>query len=146
MSLTISNQAKYQYDNYAFKTSTAYKKNSVDSSNVSSKNYNVSNISNALDSLEKANSVSFDSINNVSSYAKNSYKLSQLNSYKTLTNSNGTGINRLLNGEAGANDIYGIMSYTNSLLVSAAERYSGISSSDYSNYLSETGNIIDILV
>lgn len=147
MGLSVSSQAQYLYNLSKFTASSTYQDNYIDSSAVSSENYNVSNITNALDSLEKSDSESFDSIGNVNTYAKNSYTLSQLNNYNTLTSSSDSGEIRLLNGEAGANDIYNLMDYSNSLLISEAESLSGTSSSsDYGSCLSDSGNIIDKLV
>lgn len=148
MSLSVGSQAQYINSLYNFTNSSTYQNNSIDSSSVSSKKYNVSNITNALDSLEKTDSTSFNSIGNLNSYAVNSYKLSQLSSYDTLSNSSDSDITNFLSGESGANDIYSIMETNNSILTSTVESLYGVytsSGSEYSDYLSETGNIIDLL-
>jgi len=110
--------------------------------------YNVSDISNALDALEKTDSVSFESIGNVDSYAKNAYKLSQLDDYDKLSDTSSSSISDLISGKTDTNDIYKLLADKNTLSTDEIQSLleSGSSaSSQYSTYLSSSGSVINTL-
>ncbi|NCA68067.1 MAG: hypothetical protein EOM87_08395 [Clostridia bacterium] len=150
MSLTVSANSQYLYDAYILAKSDTYKEYAVDSSALLKEKYNVSNYTNALEALSNADSVSIASITNVDSYVKSTYKLSQLDSYETLSSSTATGITSLLNGEASAEDIYGLIGAENAITADAViSSLSGTSSgtvSSYYSYLSESGSVLNLLV
>ena len=148
MSITVSSQAQYMYDTYALTNSDTYKKNGIDSSTVSKEEYNVSNLTNALDALDKADSVNFSSIGNIDSYAKNAFKLSQLDSYDTLSDTSTTSISDLISGNSGSGDIYKIIENSNTLSTDEIQKLFGTdtsTSSQYSQYLIDSGNVINTL-
>lgn len=148
MSLTVSDQAQYMYNKYTLTNSDTYKDNEIDSSDVSKEKYNVSNLTNALDALDKADSVSFDSIGNIDSYAKNTYKFSQLDNYDSLNDASTSSITRLLSGKADSSDIYKLIENRNTLSADEIESLIGRDSSttsQYSTYLSNSGSVISTL-
>lgn len=148
MSISVTAQAQNMYNAYALTNSDSYKENEIDSSAVSKEKYNVSNITNALDALEKADSVSFESIGNIDSYAKNTYQLSQLDSYSKLSDTSGTSVVDLLSGKTDSNDIYKLIASSNTLTSDELEslmKSDDSLSSQYSTYLAESGSIINTL-
>ncbi len=148
MSITVTNQAQNMYNAYALTNSDTYKENEIDSSVVSKEKYNISNLTNALDAMDKADSVSFESIGNIDSYAKNTYKLSQLDSYEKLSDTSSDNITDLLSGKAGSNDIYKLIEDRNTLTTDEIESLigtDGSTSSQYSKYLSDNGSVINTL-
>ena len=150
MSLTVSGQSQNLYNAYTFTNTDTYKKNVIDSSSVSKENYNVSNLTNALDALSNTDSVDTSSIGNISSYVQSAYKLSQLDSYESLSSSSSSGISRMLSGKAGADDIYALIGAENEIsadtIISSISGTSSSATSNYSNYLSESGSILNLLV
>jgi hypothetical protein len=149
MSLTISNQAQYLYNNYTYSNSGNYKKNEVDSSTVSKEKYDVSNLTNALDAMDKTDSANLNAIGDINTYVQNAYNLSQLDSNETLSDSSSSDITRLISGSAGSDDIYSLIEYGNTLEADQVKSLVGGSTSKvsaYSTYLSENGNIIDKVV
>ena len=154
MGLTVSSSASQYYKLYSLSNTATYKANTVDSSSVSKENYNVSSLSNALDSLNKTDTASFSSITNVNSFAKNSYNVSQLSNYKTLSNSTSlTNANNLLSNKANYSGIYEAINSTTSLnydsLESMWNTYAAKSTSlSFSGYLNKSGlgKIMDLFV
>lgn len=150
MSLTVSANSQYLYNTYILANSDTYKEYAVDSSAVLKEKYNVSNYTNALEALNNADSVSIASITNIDSYVKSSYKLSQLDSYETLSSSVATGITSLLTGEASADDIYSLIGAENVIsadtVISSLSGTNSGTASGYSTYLSESGSILNLLV
>lgn len=149
MSITVSSQAQTLLNSYNLNNSDTYKEYGVDTSTVSKENYNVSNLENALDAMSETSSVSIDSISNLSSYVKNAYTLSQMDSYESLKSSS-SGISRLLSGEASAEDIYALIGAENEITAdSVISSISGSGSStiaSYSAYLTQTNSVLNLLV
>lgn len=88
MSLTVTNQAADLYNQYKLQNSETYKNNAVDASAISKENYNVSNITNAMDALVSTDKVDLNSVGNIGSYASSQYEVSQLANYDTLSAKN----------------------------------------------------------
>lgn len=126
MGLTVSSMASDYYSLYALQNSDSYEKNKVDESEVSANIYNISSLTNALDDLNNAGTMDYCTIGNVSSYAKNSMKLSQSSVYKELSDSADTGISSLLTNSTDTSSIYSNLSTLSTL------------TSDYLESISET--------
>ncbi len=144
MGLTISSQASYLYNYYSLINSDKYTENAVDSSQVAKDTYNVSDVSSALTALNDVTDFenSF-SIGNVDSYVKNAFSASQVGTYDATK----PGIVRLLSGDAGTDDIYDIIEYTDSLKTEEVDNLVGAyTATTYNDYLTKSGNILDILV
>lgn len=103
MGLTVSGLSSLYYNTYALKSSDTYKNNAVDSSTVSQNEYNVPDIAAAFDSLDTESD--FSSIGSISSYAREVYRLSQIQSKATL-DSKSSSILNLLSGDT---DLYGVL-------------------------------------
>jgi hypothetical protein len=148
MGISVSAQAQNMYNAYALANSDTYKDNEIDSSTVSKEKYNVSNLTNALDTLDKADSVSFESIGNVDSYSENVYKMSQLDEYDKLSDTASSNITDLISGSADLNDIYKLIGDNNSLSTDEIQsllKSDSSASSKYSTYLTDSGSLINTL-
>lgn len=161
MDLTIGNYSSSYFKTYSFNSSDKSKENAVDASKISKERYNVSNLTNALDSLNN-NLSSFQVVTSVDLFSKNLYKMSQLYSYdklaKKLENKNNTKF--FLSGSTDLSEMYEMLGsasemnveYIESLIEKAKSQSTDTKSSksiasNYSDYLSEneTGSIIDIV-
>lgn len=148
MSITVSAQAQNMYNAYALSNSDAYKENEIDSSTVSKEKYNVSNLTNALDALEKTDSVGFASVGNVDTYSKNVFFKSQLDNYDKLSDTDTTSISDLISGKTDVNDIYKLLADQNTL---SSDKIKSLMDADtstgakYSAYLNDSGSIVNTL-
>lgn len=149
MSLTISNQAQYLYNNYTYTNSDNYKKSAVDSSSVSKDTYDAADLTSALNAVDKTDSANLDSISDINTYVQNVYTSSQLDSSETPSDPSSSDITRLISGTAGSDDIYSLIQYGNFLETEQAKSLAGSSTSKvsaYNTYLNQSGNIIDKVI
>ena len=150
MSLTVTSMANNYVNTYNFKNSETYKGNAVDETELSKSKYNISSVTNAVDTLSKINSVSLSSIGNITNYVNDAYKLSQSSCYNDLSNQSSS-ISDILSNNTDMSKLYGLSSTYSmssselnaSLKLSALE--SSNSSSSYSGYLKEslTGSFLN---
>ncbi|MEA4894798.1 MAG: hypothetical protein VB064_06010 [Oscillospiraceae bacterium] len=149
MSLTVSAQSQYLYSNYIFTNNDTYKEYSADASSILQKDFNISNLTNALVALSSGDSVDVSSIGSVDSYVKDLYALSQLDSYQSLSSASSE-ISSQLYGEAGAEDIYALIAAENDIsadtVISSTSGTSSGTVSAYSTYLSESGSLLNLLL
>jgi hypothetical protein len=126
-----------------FQNSNAYKNYEADSSNAAQNDFNVSNLTNALNALGNADTTNFSSILNVDSFAKNSYEISQLSDYGAFYNSSAN-LSNIMSNASNMNELLSSTSSINTGLAKAAiESY--LSNSDntaevYNNSLSTSGS------
>lgn len=159
MGLTVSDQANLYYSLYSFSGSDINQSNAVNTSSITKNDYNVSNLTNALDSVSRTDKVSFSSIGNVDSYAKDAYALSQLSGYSTLIGDS----NNVSGVLSNTSNMYNLLSYSRTLdtqlikavanndsfdvdsLAADTNPYSGYLSSTSTSVLSSPGSLLDIL-
>ena len=146
MSLSVTNQAALSYLKYDYLKSDSYTENAIDESAVSESDYNISSLTNALDALSNSNSLDFSGVGNLTSYTKDFYKLSQLGSYDTLTDSTNANVSGLLTNTSDLSKIASLSS-ENSLMSEAYIKYTAeaeTSSSSIDNYTSYLkGSLLD---
>lgn len=151
MSLTVFDEARNYYNMYSFQNSDAYQNYAANSPSVTQNNYNVSNLTDALNAVNNADTADFSSILNVDSFAKNSYEISQLSDYGAFCNSS-TNLTSMLSNTSDMNEILSSVSSVNTGLVKAAiESYlstSGSTAQAYNDSLSADGSnsLLDMLV
>jgi hypothetical protein len=149
MSLSVTNQAALSYLKYDYLKSDSYTENAIDESAVSESDYNISSLTNALDTLNNSDSLDFSGVGNLTSYTKDLYKLSQLGSYDTLTDSTNANVSGLLTNTSDISDL-AALSTSKSLLSTDYIKYtaeaesSSSSLDDYSSYLK--GTLLDTSV
>ena len=152
MSMSVTNQASSYYSSYTFLSSEECTENAVDEAEVSEDSYNISSLTNALDTLEISSSTDISGIGNLNSYAEGLYKLSQLGVYSTLSSaSEDAGISDLLTNTSSASDLIEL-STTSSTLSEAYITYTSeattSSLNDYESGLSSStsGSLLDTSV
>lgn len=84
MSITVDSMAQSYYNQYSFNNSTASQQNSIDPSTVSKSNYNVSDLSDALQMLSDSNGADLYT-SNLDQYVQSSFEESQLSQYNALS-------------------------------------------------------------
>ena len=143
MSLSVTNQAALSYLKYDYIKSDSYTENAIDESAVSESDYNISSLTNALDALNNGTSVNISGLGNLNNYTRDLYKLSQLGSYDTLTDSTNANVGGLLTNTSKMSDITAL-SVSKSLLSADYIKYtaeaeaSSSSIDNYSSYLKGT--------
>lgn len=157
MGLTVSNQASYYYKVYEYQNTESFSENKVDEAAVLKDSYNISSIASAFDSIDKTISTDFYAIGNVTSYAKNSMKLSQSDYFDKLFKYSENTMTDLLKNNNDMSGIYSRLTALSTVNEDYFEYYSSDSEesdteeksaiSKYSNYLSEdkTEGLLDIL-
>lgn len=152
MSLTVYTQSTFYYNSYVLTGSERYRSNAVDSTKISEDSYNISDMTNALEALDTGDTVDFNFLGNISSYAKNLYSISQWNFFDGLSSSN-TKVGDILANDTDLSGIYSMMGsnnliskqyYTYILDNTDADTAEDIGSR-YSDYLSGkiSGNVLD---
>jgi len=152
MSLTVYTQSTFYYNSYALINSETYQENAVDSTKISENSYNISNMTNALEALNTGDTVNFNFLGNIKSYAKNLYIMSQLNFFDNLNSSN-TKISNILSNDMDLSGMYSMMGsknliskqYYDYILENTETETTKDISSSYSDYLSGnmSGNVLD---
>ena len=149
MNLSVTNQAALSSLKYDYLKSDSYTENAIDESAVSESDYNISSLTNALDTLSNSNSLDFSGVGNLTGYTKDLYKLSQLGSYDTLTDSTNANVSGLLTNTSKMSDI-AALSVSKSLLSADYIKYTAeaqASSSSIDNYTSYLkGTLLDTSV
>lgn len=140
--MTISAQAANYFNSFIMENSSgassAVPDISVDEAVVREDKYNITSLSNALDASNKAASINIYSISNVSNYAKNCIKVSQLSDYDSIGKSPDNRIIELLSNRTDLSDLYDSMStldYINTLTQSSFAKTSV--SSVFNSYLNK---------
>ena len=140
MGMTISDQASYEYNLYKYQNSSAAKSSTVDSSAVSKKYYNISNISNAIDALNGISSQNGYSIGNLNTYAVGLIQGSQLSDYSTIKGNLKSSVQtELLSGSTDLSSLYSTLGFNASstkdyLSILNSGTFSGSSASAVDNY------------
>jgi hypothetical protein len=148
MGFTVSSAASLYFNMYSLNNSDTYKDNTVDSSSVSKEKYKVSNLTNAFDALSNVDTANFSSISNVNSFARNTFKGSQLSNYDTLSNSTSIkNAKNLLSNKTDFSDLYhtlGSSAILRSTSKSVWSSYAANATAQTgSSNASEAGSIID---
>jgi len=159
VSMTVDSMAQSYYNQYTFSTSQTATQNAVDSSTISKSDFNISNLTNALDALDTTENVN-PYTTNLDQYVQSSFNESQLSQYSTLSslassttsalNSSGSLDNTVsmaymknkLGLSSSSFNIYSVLSPTStaeldSLSTSASSKTSSDSVSAYQNFLSD---------
>lgn len=141
MSLTVSSLSKSYYNIYALTNSDTYKNNAVDSSAVSKSKYNVADISTAIDMLSSESN--FSTIGSVSGYAKDLYKLSQIDGSTSDVQTDS--VVSLLSGDTDLTDMFSILDTSKANTEKVAKALSGSTSSSTStnNAISAYSGIVE---
>lgn len=156
MLLSIGNYVANYYKTYSFNSSDKNAKNAVDATKISKEKFNISNLTNALDSMGNSISDDFPVVTSVDLYSKNIYKMSQISPYDDLSKNLYNRRNNLSGFFSGSADftgmynVLGLSSQNNSDLIKSIFKKSDTDNrvlSRYKDYLSEneTGSIFDIL-
>ena len=142
MSITVSGQSQYLYQAYSIASDDTCQQYAVDSDTMSEEKYNISDLSKALDTLEQASCISYDSVGNLTNYVNSAYSAGQLGLY----DSSGT-MASLLNGESSSDNIYDLIAYCNTLSQEELISLTGVESSSVSSYTDylDDNDILDIL-
>jgi hypothetical protein len=112
MGMTISDQASYEYGLYQYENSSAAKNNTVDSSAVAKKYYNISSISNAVDAMSGASSKNGYSLGSVNTYAVGLIQESQLSDYSTIKDNLKSSVQTaLLSGSTDLSSLYSMLGF-----------------------------------
>lgn len=144
MGITVDNEAKYLCSQYALQSSAK-----IDESSVSKEKYNVANMTNALDSLKKTDSVNIMSVGDINTYAENELRLSQMDNYDTLEALTTTTTTSLLSGKASLDNIYGLLAkgteFSPDKQESIEKSAETSNESEYNSYLGNEGSIFNII-
>lgn len=154
MSLTIYTQANFYYNSYALTNSKTYQENAVDSTKISQDSYHIADMTSALEALDTGDSVDYDFLGNVNSYAKNLYVMSQLNFFDDVSSS-AAKISDILSNDRDLSGMYSMMGSSDLI----SEQYydyildntdsdveaSSDTASSYSDYLNSglSGSVLD---
>ncbi len=154
MSLTVSSEAAFNYNLSAFLKSDTYTENAVDASTVTKDSFQITDMTEALTTLDEADGVDFSTIGNLSTYVKNLYAGSQTVVAESLRNiqTQTVSYTSLLNNDDDMSSIYGLLyssSYTKTASY-ASMLAASYATADSSSYSSETeaasGSTLDVSV
>lgn len=148
MGMTVSNQASYLYSLYQYENSPSAQSSSVDPSEVSKQQYNISNLSNAVDALNSVTSRNGYSIGSVSACAADLIQQSQLSDYSTIKDTLKSSVQTgILSGSTDLSALYSTLGFNPEStrdylkILSSGDTSSGSSGNavnDYRSYLSSS--------
>lgn len=141
--MDVGSLSREYYNIYSLSKSDTYAKNKVDSSAVSKEDYDVSDLSSALEAMDDAADTDFSSIGDISGYTENALKISQSSIFSKVDNGSSI-VNDILSGSTNDSSMYGVLTKENENLTSSISGVIsayGNSVSSYSNYLSDNSSI-----